>query len=69
MRKDTTYSSKEKSTQMIFQFLISMPQTQGGTKFVKEILLQFNLYIDTHTGSETPQYSTLSNGQVFPTKT
>lgn len=42
--KDTSYSSKEKSTKVMFQFSTSMPQT-----FVKEMLLKIISNINPHT--------------------
>ena len=69
MGKDITYSSKEKSTKMRFQLLISMPKTQGHPPlfFKKSTTISLNgMLIFTYW--ERLQSPTITNGQVIQTK-
>ena len=49
MEKDTSYTSKEKSTKMRFQFLTSYAPNTRAPMCVKETLLKFKSQFDPHT--------------------
>jgi hypothetical protein len=48
MGKETTYSSKEKSSKTLFQFLLSIPPSIRELSFAKEALLQLKALMDSH---------------------